>query len=143
MGIYKFQGENIWLSNFWYTWIKFEGMDYPSVEHAYQASKTTEIELRKKIRLATTSSEAKRLGKKVKLRPGWGEMKLEIMNRLVRQKFQDKELGVKLMGVEGPLVEGNHWGDTYWGVCKGVGENHLGKILMSIREELRNASVTA
>lgn len=34
------------------------------------------------------------------------------------------------------LIEGNYWHDTYWGVCEGVGENHLGKLLMEIRNEL-------
>ena len=35
------------------------------------------------------------------------------------------------------LVEGNTWNDTYWGVCNGVGHNHLGKILMQVRQELQ------
>uniref|UniRef100_UPI00345E83CD NADAR domain-containing protein n=1 Tax=uncultured Duncaniella sp. TaxID=2768039 RepID=UPI00345E83CD len=38
------------------------------------------------------------------------------------------------------LVEGNYWHDTVWGVCDGVGENHLGKILMRVREELKNST---
>ena len=35
------------------------------------------------------------------------------------------------------LIEGNTWNDTYWGVCKGVGLNKLGEILMRVREELK------
>jgi len=34
------------------------------------------------------------------------------------------------------LVEGNWWGDTFWGVCNGKGTNHLGKVLMEVRREL-------
>jgi predicted NAD-dependent protein-ADP-ribosyltransferase YbiA (DUF1768 family) len=34
------------------------------------------------------------------------------------------------------IIEGNYWGDTFWGVCKGIGENHMGKIIMQTRGEL-------
>lgn len=37
---------------------------------------------------------------------------------------------------ESILIEKNTWGDTYFGVCNGVGENNLGKDLMSIRYRL-------
>ena len=37
------------------------------------------------------------------------------------------------------LIEGNDWGDTFWGMTDGEGENHLGKILMRVRAELREA----
>lgn len=36
------------------------------------------------------------------------------------------------------LIEGNFWGGTFWGVCAGEGSNHLGRLLMKIRGELRN-----
>ena len=36
-----------------------------------------------------------------------------------------------------PLIEGNTWGDRFWGVCGGTGMNHLGRLLMEVREELQ------
>jgi hypothetical protein len=62
------------------------------------------------------------------------------MESLVKEKFtRDTELGAKLVATgDEELVEGNYWGDTFWGVCRGVGQNHLGKILMKVREELRS-----
>jgi ribA/ribD-fused uncharacterized protein len=75
----------------------------------------------------------------VKLRSDWTEIRLEIMEKIVRAKFwQNPHLARKLVATgDQKLVEGNRWNDTFWGVCRGVGENHLGKILMRVREELR------
>ena len=51
------------------------------------------------------------------------------------QKFSDKKLQKKLIDTgDAELIEGNWWGDKFWGVCEGEGENHLGKLLMEVRE---------
>lgn len=59
---------------------------------------------------------------------------------IVRAKFtQNKELAKRLKATgDKTLIEGNYWHDTYWGVCEGVGENYLGKILMNLRSEISN-----
>ena len=72
------------------------------------------------------------------MRSDWLDVRLRLMKELVRRKFENPELRSLLLSTGTTvLVEGNQWGDTFWGVCKGVGENHLGLILMEIREELR------
>ena len=136
--IKEFQREHRFLSNFWPAEVYLDGIKYPTVEHAYQASKTLDDEERKIVRMAGRPGLAKREGKRVTLRPDWSdEMKLVIMEDLVRQKFQHKELKALLLATgDEELVEGNSWWDTYWGVCKGKGSNHLGKILMKVRQEL-------
>ena len=60
------------------------------------------------------------------------------MYEIVKDKFsRNPELRVKLLNTgDIELIEGNYWGDTFWGVCNGKGENHLGKILMRVRKEL-------
>jgi ribA/ribD-fused uncharacterized protein len=133
----KFEGTYRFLSNFWPSQVCL-GVDiYPTIEHAYQAAKFTDPEIREKIRLAKDAKEAKRLGKRKGMRSDWDEIKLGIMDGLLRQKFEDPELAKMLLSTGSEeLVEGNWWGDTFWGVCKGKGENHLGKLLMKIREEL-------
>jgi predicted NAD-dependent protein-ADP-ribosyltransferase YbiA (DUF1768 family) len=62
----------------------------------------------------------------------------------VKDKFsRNPELRVKLLNTgDLQLVEGNYWGDTFWGVCNGKGENHLGKILMRVRKELADTVLT-
>lgn len=135
--ISRFSGLHSFLSNFYPARVSLDGEVYRAVEYAYQAAKTTDEGLRLKVQEALNSTLARRLGRHLGLRPGWEEMKLEIMENLVRQKFQNPRLAEKLLetGTD-ELIEGNWWGDTFWGVCNGVGENHLGKILMKIRKEL-------
>lgn len=137
--INSFSGENHFLSNFSASEVWLDGKSYPSVEHAYQAAKTIADAQREMIRNAPTPKEAKRLGRIFKLQPHWEEMKVEVMETLVRQKFRSHpELAQKLVSTgHQPLIEGNWWGDTFWGVCRGKGQNQLGKILMSVRAELR------
>lgn len=139
MEISNFKGTYDWLSNFYPIGIQLGDVVYPSVEHAYQAAKTTKADEREEIRLASTAKQAKKLGKLVTMRGDWVEKKVEIMEGLVREKFMNEALKRKLLETgHAKLIEGNWWGDTFWGVCKGKGENHLGKILMKIREEIRD-----
>lgn len=136
MQITKFHGDHAFLSNFHPVPVVFEGLEFPSVEHAYQAAKTVDPAERQRF-LTGTAAQAKRAGRKVTLRPDWAEVRLGVMERLVRQKFRRPELRELLLATgEAELVEGNHWNDTFWGVCKGKGENHLGRILMKVRAEL-------
>jgi ribA/ribD-fused uncharacterized protein len=138
MTIDRFSGEYRFLSNFWPCEIKYEGKTYASTEHAYQAAKTLDIKERNKIRDAKTPGDAKRLGRKITLRSDWESVKLQVMEDLVRQKFFDNpKLGKKLIDTgEQELIEGNTWGDKVWGQVNGVGQNHLGKILMKVRQSL-------
>lgn len=129
-----FDGDNKFLSNFYPCTVEALGTVFPSVEHAYQAAKSRDILERIKIRDAETAGQAKRMGQKVKLQPDWHLHKRRIMEELLLQKFRDPELRAMLMATEGhDLVEGNYWGDTYWGIYNGKGHNYLGKLLMSIR----------
>lgn len=138
--INSFKGDHAFLSNFYPSPVEFEGDTYPSVEHAYQAAKTPEDNwvVRVSIREASTAAIAKKLGKSVNLRGDWESIKLQIMRQLLMAKFSDSTLAERLLqtGAE-ELIEGNWWGDTFWGVCRGKGENHLGKLLMEIRDDIR------
>jgi ribA/ribD-fused uncharacterized protein len=134
--INKFSDEHRFLSNFWPSEVCLEGVTYLSVEHAYVASKTLDAKARKKIS-TMTPGQAKRFGRKLELRADWEDVKLSIMETLLNQKFAIPELKQKLIDTfPHELIEGNTWGDTFWGVCKGEGQNNLGKILMKIRSEL-------
>lgn len=138
--ITRFNGYYTFLSNFWPASIDFEGINYPTVEHAYQASKTLDFQSRLKIAATRSPGKAKRLGRTLTIREDWDEVKLDIMYTLVKQKFiQHYPLGKMLLWTAPrELIEGNTWGDTFWGVCRGKGHNHLGKILMRVRDELES-----
>lgn len=142
--ITKFEGEYRWLSNFWPCQIELDGIIYPSVEHAYQAAKSDDPIYRKKIENAIdpdfekAAKKAKKLGKGITLKPGFEQHKLLLMTQFIQQKFKDPTLRAKLLNTgTQDLIEGNWWGDTFWGISKGDGKNHLGNILMELRDILR------
>lgn len=133
-----FDGEYRFLSNFYPCEVVYEGTTYPTTEHAFQAAKTLDPEERKKMAAATTPGNAKRYGRRICLRKDWEEIKVSVMKEILIQKFSKPELRDMLLATgDEELVEGNTWNDTFWGVCKGYGGNHLGKILMEIRESIR------
>lgn len=136
----SFRGKYYFLSNFFPAEVTYNGLTYQNNEAAFQAQKT----YTKEERLEFTTLEprdAKRRGRRVRLREDWEQVKDRIMEEIVRAKFsQNEELKEQLLATgDAQLVEGNRWNDRYWGVDirSGVGENHLGKILMKVRSELR------
>ena len=135
----SFSGKYRFLSSFYLCRVRYIGISYQSAEHAYQTSKTNRPAERKKIRRAATPKTAKKLGRQATLREGWDTTRVGVMQAIVKAKFaQNPELRRKLLATEDEqLVEGNWWGDTFWGICRGEGENHLGRILMEVREELQ------
>ena len=134
-----FEGDYHFLSNFYPSPITYKGLDYPTVEHAFQAQKTGSWRKRFEIRAAPSPGVAKRIGHNMPLRKDWERVKEVVMLDLLRLKFQNRALGVKLILTGNvQLIEGNWWGDRYWGVCEGEGENRLGVLLMWVRRELRN-----
>lgn len=139
--IKEFRGPNRFLSNFHPALVVYEGIIYPTTEHAYQAAKTLDEGWRYEISAQTTPGKAKRLGRQAPLRADWEKVKLGVMLEIVRLKFSPPHFSLidQLLATgEELLVEGNTWGDTFWGVCRGRGENHLGEILMQVRDELRS-----
>lgn len=142
--ISSFDGEHRFLSNFFPCNVCLTDLEgpvwYKSVEHAYQASKTLNTVQRDMIRLVDKPWKAKKLGKAVTLREDWtDEFKIQIMEGLLRQKFDHFVLGSLLLETHpATLIEGNWHKDTFWGVCNGSGRNELGKLLMAIRSDLRS-----
>jgi ribA/ribD-fused uncharacterized protein len=130
----RFNGEYAFLSNFY--WV-----DGITVEHLYQALKSTFLPEVEEILAAPTPGEAKRLGQKATLRSEWETSKESVMLDCLRLKFSNPEMRKRLLATgDAELIEGNHWHDTYWGRCtcskhKGAGKNRLGQLLMQIREE--------
>ncbi len=137
--ISEFKGEYRFLSNFWPAQVTIYDVTYPTVEHAYQAMKSVDPTYQARIRAASTPAAAKHIGKEAPLRTDWENVKVDYMKFLTWEKYsKNEELKQKLLATgEAEIVEGNNWGDTFWGICKGQGENRLGKILMEVRTMLR------
>ena len=134
-----FEGDHRFLSNFHPSPVTYEKVQYSTIEHAYQAAKTLDEGERTAIHNATTPGKAKRLGAKATLRPDWRQINMDLMQDLINQKFVvGSELAESLLSTgDAELIEGNDWGDTFWGICDGKGENHLGEMLMKRRETLK------
>lgn len=141
--IVKFRGKYFFLSNFYPATVCYDGLLYNSSEAAYQAQKAPEGE--RKAFQGISAKEAKALGETYCLPEEWAEQRVYIMRRIVEAKFcQNADLMKQLLETRDVLlVEGNDWQDTFWGVDieTGQGENHLGKILMEVREKLRENDI--
>lgn len=135
--IKQFRGKYAFLSNFYDAPVEYMGIRYKNNEAAFQAAKVTSNQARMAFK-DLNPSEAKRKGRRVKLRDDWEDVKTEVMYEVVKAKFsQNKDLKRKLIDTgEVYLEEGNNWGDRVWGTVQGEGENRLGKILMQVRSEL-------
>lgn len=141
--ITSFRGNFQFLSNFAVTPFEYDGQPYLNSEAAFQAQKTLDLKQRAKFSYYDPKT-AKRMGRTVTLRQDWTNVKLSIMENILYAKFTSADwLREQLLSTgDRPLVEGNTWGDTFWGVCKGVGENHLGKLLMRVRDRIRNENTS-
>lgn len=140
MKVLEFQGRHRFLSNFYPCSIVHDGIVYRSTEHAYQASKTLDVEVRRRIADCPSPGAAKRAGRGLVIRADWILIRRAVMRELVLLKFAgNRTLRQKLLDTgDVELIEGNAWGDTFWGACNDVGQNHLGKILMEVRELLQH-----
>lgn len=130
-------------SNFWLSPIRApRGRIAPSVEHYVQAAKSLDHDVQDQILAAATPGEAKRLGRKVQLRPGWDERRFGVYRRALAAKFAPgTPLAAWLLAtLPYAIAEGNTWGDRFWGQVREdgawVGENWLGVLLMARRAEL-------
>ncbi len=142
MTITSFRDQYEFLSNFYPSPVVLDGVTYPTLEHAFQAAKTLDPGYRQAICSADSPARAKRLGRMVPLRPDWERVKIDIMRSLLAQKFAPgSELEQKLVATQPEeLIEGNTWGDRFWGAVwindKWTGLNWLGRLLMEIRAAL-------
>lgn len=135
--INEFKDEYAFLSNMYPSKFTWQGTEYKSVEHAYQASKAKTIEEELYIASLDSPKDAKRYAKTMDVRPSFHSEKEEIMLTLLFCKFhQNPDLLKKLLdtGTQ-EIVEGNRWNDKFWGFClkTNEGKNVLGKMLMKVR----------
>lgn len=129
-------------SNFAATEIVYDGVSFPTTEHAYQALKFRETnpDIFRIILSAPSPHEAKKIAARArKLQdPEWESKKLEVMEALLREKLKRHSyVAKKLLQTSGHSIYEDSPYDSYWGIGKdGSGENNLGKLWMKLRAEL-------
>ncbi len=140
----RFRLEYDYLSNFYPACVKVDGLEYLSSEAAFQAAKCTKLEDRIPF-TELGSNDSKRMGRKVPLRPDWERVKIREMEKIVRAKYTQNPHLARFLVETGDteLIEDNTWHDMFWGVDlkTGEGENHLGKILMALREDFQKNGI--
>lgn len=138
--IKEFQGEFRWLSNFAPCQIVLDQITYPSVEHAYMSAKSDNPEWKIFCSVGNkTAGEVKKASRTIKLVDNWNDTKLSVMQECIKQKFNQEPYKTKLIDTGNQHIqEGNMWNDKFWGVClkTNKGENNLGKLIMTMRNEL-------
>lgn len=140
--IARFDGEHAFLSNFHPSHFTYCYIEWPTVEHAFQALKTTDHRTRQRIAALAKPGEAKKAGRSLHLRPGWDAIRKQVMLDLLIAKFRQHPGYAERLAATGSrlLVEGNTWHDQFWGSCEcgreaclPAGYNYLGRLLMAVR----------
>lgn len=138
--IKEFQGEYRWLSNFYPVTIVLDGIEYPSVEHAYMSQKSEDSDWKEFCSDTNNKpGDVKRASRKIELVENWEEIKVDAMYKCLIQKFNKEPFKTKLLNTGDVYIqEGNTWNDKFWGFClkTNVGKNVLGKLIMDIRSSL-------
>lgn len=134
----RFIGQYSFLNNFHPSTLLFNGKSYSTVEHAYQAHKAASPSEHEIIRLAASPMEAKNLGRAMVLPDGWDVTKVGLMRQLLTAKFENPFLRELLKGTgDAELIHDNRFNDRFWGVCRGTGNNWLGRLLQEVRFDVR------
>ena len=143
--ISSFSGKYKFLSNFYVSPFQYSVNNhiftFKTVEHFYQAYKSTNLNDFTKIVNTATPADAKRLGRHIALRDDWDAIKTAVMYRGLCLKFgSHTDLRNELIKTfPSLLIEGNNWHDNFWGqcMCKRCidyhGCNFLGQMLMVLR----------
>jgi ribA/ribD-fused uncharacterized protein len=144
--ISEFRGEHSFLSNYDVNPFIWRGLCFLSGEQAFAYAKTFYAPAARRdifqsnILASNTPGDAKKFGRACPIDVAqWDARKVHHMREIVHAKFGGvKDYAGKLINTGyRPLVEGNTWGDTFWGKCrvdgKIVGLNMLGTILMEER----------
>lgn len=134
--IQGFTGQWAFLSNLYPSPVEWNNFLFPCVENAFQAAKTDDSEQWRHL-AQLPPDEAAVFGRSLILRPGWDAQRLAVMTALLELKFEIPALRRHLLATAPrELVNQNWWGDRYWGRVKDQGENHLGRLLMQLRDRL-------
>jgi len=128
--------------------IEYKGTIYPSVEHAYMSAKSDDPMWKSYCANRNISpGDVKRESKNLVLVPNWSQIKLEVMEECLLKKYNQEPHRIDLLETgDQNIQEGNWWGDTFWGVDitknPNFGENHLGRLIMKIRDSLKAQGLT-
>lgn len=139
--IKEFRGEYAWLSNFYAVKIILLDVEYASVEHAYMSAKSDDPEWKFYCQNTIEAGKVKTASRQIKIKDNWEDIKINVMFECLIKKFEQEPFRTKLIETGDKFImEGNWWGDEFWGVNlkNNKGKNYLGKLITTIRNNLKN-----
>lgn len=136
------KGEFACFSNFSIYPLMYDGVLWPTTEHAYQAAKFDDQKTKDEILNAGSPLEAFNIGRDSKniLRKDWYEKRAIVMESIVREKIKQYPEVYEMLIKTGDreIVEASPI-DPFWGWGSDEkGENNMGKIWMKLRSEIMN-----
>lgn len=139
--ITDFRAQYEFLSNNFISPVFYEGILYPSVTHAFHAARSNDITTRKAIVNAENFESVLRIATRIEDHESWPNVKLQIMEKLIRDKFRrSSELLKKLQATGNREIVNTYYEETksnlFWGSVDSKGQNHIGRILMTIRKDI-------
>ncbi len=145
MTLEGFRGRYAFLSNFHPAAVTHQGLTFQNAEAAYQAAKFNDQAFRARFtNLGPAAARSLGRAHHPSFRTDWSDARLGIMEEVLRSKFTDPELRRRLVATGSTqLVEFNSWRDQFFGVYNGRGQNHLGRLLMELRDEFTKAPKAA
>lgn len=141
---YRIKGEQYGcFSNFSRHSLKLKGKLWLTSEHYFQAQKFEGTEHEENVRICKTPREAADMGRRrdLPLRKDWEQVKDGVMYDAIKAKFTQHPEILKILLSTGDeeIIEDSPI-DWYWGCGKdGTGKNMLGKLLVKLRDELKNS----
>lgn len=141
--INNYRGFYYFLSNFYPCKFTYGGETWRSAEHCFQAQKTVSPNMLASILHAKTAVEARVLGHSVSmLPPTWEDDKSSIMKSILMAKFeQNPNLARRLVKTKDKILAELTINDPYWNMTPKGGKNVLGKLLMEVRDDLKQRIV--
>ena len=136
--IVRFNDDFFFLNNFANSRITINGITYPTVQHAFEAMKTSDKATQQEIADTEKCVDAMKIARTASFRPDFLSNRLVIMEQLLEKKFANPYYKKQLLATgDKDLVNTLYWKDNFWGVQEdtGEGQNWLGRILTKIREK--------
>lgn len=138
----KFYGDKVELSNMYPVTLYIDGKKFNCVEQYfhYCKFKDTDPKYQQRILEQVSGYEQKKLGKsrEHKIDPNWDVNRNKVMHKALYFKFHDhKEMREYLLSTNDQILIEDNPHDNYWGIGQGNGKNMLGKLLMELRQELK------
>ena len=129
-----FTGQHAFLHNNTYAPLWYEGVQYATVTHAYEAQRTRDRQVQFHIAAADTTMEARRRAATY-TRTNWDRFRLDIMRDVLCQKFAPGSELLTKLNATAPrqLINECDAPMPFWGTNKGKGQNALGVMLMELR----------